>query len=214
MLVLQIRKGLGQVPYWWQGDPAQRYWVEIRKEPGTGTSLWCPVVDEDGGKDPWYELVASVRAEDIIYHWNAREHRFVGRSIAASDAAEVKGDGIYLVPLRDFTPFETDLSLSVIRVHVDDIYALRDQLLTRYGRPLYLPFQFKENRSNLGFMSNYFAKLPFELVSLIFGSDGLAEGLLQFGDQVQEDRSQEDVPAAQKVSEGGIRGFLQPFQPK
>lgn len=70
--------------YWWDGDAQERFWVEIRKAPGIGTELICPTSDEDGGRDPWYELVAQVRAGAVIYHWSAREHRFVGRSEAAS----------------------------------------------------------------------------------------------------------------------------------
>jgi hypothetical protein len=201
--------------YWWDDLPAERYWVEIRKVPDIGTSLYCPMADEDGGVDPWYELVASVRAGEVIYHWNAREHRFVGRSIAATDAVEDAARSTYRVPLEDFTPIESEVSLQNVRDRAEDIYSLRDDLLRTHGRPLYLPFQFKSDRTQLGFMSNYFAKLPERLVVSLFGDGGLAEGLLPVAPESQE----LSPPAGALVPSGGIRSgggraFLTPFRPK
>jgi len=42
------------------------------------------------------------------------------------------------VELTDFTPIAADISLADIRDRGSDIYGLRDRLLARYGRPLYL----------------------------------------------------------------------------
>src|SRR5687768_4947487 len=114
--------------YWWEVDPQEKYWVEIRKRPGTGRSLWCPNQDEDGGTDPWYELVSSVSRGEVIYHWHAREHRFVGRSAAAIDAVEDPDEGSYQVELGDFTPIAADISLAVVRSFADRLYDIRDRL--------------------------------------------------------------------------------------
>jgi hypothetical protein len=67
--------------YWWDNDPQERYWVEIRKVPGTGKELRCALRDAAGRANPWYDLLDEVRANDIIYHWHARESRFVGQSV-------------------------------------------------------------------------------------------------------------------------------------
>jgi hypothetical protein len=201
----QIDRGKN-VAYWWDGDPAERYWVEIRKEPGTGTGVWCPTLDEDGSRDPWYELVASVRRDEVIYHWHAREHRFVGRSIAAANAQTNHRDAKYEVPVREFTPIAADVSLAQVRAQASALYRLRDELQRKHGSPLYLPFQFTKNRARLSFMSNYFAKLPSAMVESFFGPDGLAEHTLPV--------ATEESPGPLAAPGADPRGFLLPFRPK
>jgi hypothetical protein len=180
------------VAYWWAGDRAEKYWVEIRKRPGIGEGLECPTAKEDGRPDAWYELVASVRRGEVIYHWNAREHRFVGRSVAAADAVE--DNDSYWVDLEDFKAITADISLKDVRAYSREVYSLHDALLEQHGSPLYLPFQFKQNHAELGFMSNYFAKFPAQLVVLLFGAD--------------------EVGASRAPALGGTGGFLEPFRPK
>ncbi|MEO3923892.1 hypothetical protein ABGB07_08520 [Micromonosporaceae bacterium B7E4] len=198
--------------YWWEGDTAERYWVEIRKVPGIGTELWSPTHDTDGGTDPWYNLVGSVRAGQVVYHWNAREHRFVGRSYAASEAT-VRNGKFYQVPLRDFEPIAA-VSLDALREHSDDLYQLRDDLRQIYGDPLYLPFQFTSDRSQFRCMSNYFAKLPAQAVGLLFGKDGL--GTSRVVVPPTEDPALVMPPAGGSASKPTHhrRAFLQPFRPK
>lgn len=199
--------------YWWSEDTSQKYWVEIRKQPGTGTGLLCPNADEDGGTDPWYELVSSVKRHEVIYHWHAREHRFVGRSFAATNAVEDPDEQTYRVGLRDFTPIAADVSLEDVRAMADELYEIRDSLQARYGPPLYLPFQFKQDRAQLGFMSNYFAKLPVEMVALVFGTDELAESRLPplpvSPGNAPPDRDESRIRVG-----ANRRAFLTPFRPK
>jgi hypothetical protein len=72
-----MTNGETAMPYWWDGDPNERLWVEIRWIEGIGLDLSCPLVNEDGHADPRYDLVGEVRTDDTVYHWNATEHRFV-----------------------------------------------------------------------------------------------------------------------------------------
>jgi hypothetical protein len=198
------------VPYWWDGNATEHYWVEIRKVPGIGTSLYCPDADDDGGVDPWYELVSSVARGDVIYHWNAREHRFVGRSIAAESALHRRREGAYVVELEQFTPLETEVALEDVRAIGDALYTIRDDLLAQFGAPLLLPFQYKRDRSALAFMSNYFAKLPADIVELFFGADGLA----QQGLPVLPVSPGNGAVASTQAVPPSKRSFLQPFKPK
>ncbi|MDP9116970.1 MAG: hypothetical protein M3O28_06880 [Actinomycetota bacterium] len=185
--------------YWWQDDASEKYWVEIRKAPGTGTELRCPEADRDGGADPWYELVSSVRRGDVIMHWHAGEHRFVGRSVASApaDLDTLAGEPEYVAPLDDFEPIADELGLPGIRAIANDVDDIRDQLEATHGRPLYLPFQFTQDRSRLSFMSNYFAKLPVAMVVKIFG-ETIAE------------RTQIQPPRGERSA----RSFLKPFAAK
>src|SRR5918999_805277 len=118
--------------YWWDDDPNERYWVEIRRLPGIGTSLECPdhQINSDGshGRNTWYELVHSVRKGDIVYHYNEREQRFVGRSVAASDAEHVTSDHAYVVDLEDFTPIAASIDLAYMRNRSATLYRLRQGL--------------------------------------------------------------------------------------
>jgi hypothetical protein len=211
------------VAYWWRGDPDQKYWVEIRREPGIGESLWCGTVDEEGHTNPWYELVSSVKQGEVIYHWHAGEHRFVGRSIAAADAVTLDVDeaaaandepdraiGAYTVELRDFTPIVADVSLTDVRAVASQLYHLRDELLEQYGPPLYLPFQFRDQPR---FMSNYFAKLPAQLIPLLFGRDELGESQVP---QISESSGDSPAePTDQRIDPGpNPRAFLAPFHPR
>lgn len=87
----------------WGDDPDERYWVEIRWTEGIGTELRCPQTDENGNPNPWYDLVTTVEPGDVVYHWNAREHRFVGRSTVAAPF-HVDSLGQRVVPLNGFEP--------------------------------------------------------------------------------------------------------------
>jgi hypothetical protein len=197
--------------YWWEENPAERYWVEIRKRPGTGEELWCPTLDEDRTRDPWYELVSTVRRGEVVYHWNAREHRFVGKSIAAADARTNRTKHRYEVPLSEFTAIAADVSLAEVRTRASALYRIRDRLKQEHGSPLYLPFQFKQDRNQLSFMSNYFAKLPVEVVGILFGPSGLAEDELP----VAIDESAGDTTEDARLPLGqDPRGFLLPFRAK
>src|SRR5207244_4306595 len=94
--------------YWWDDDPSERFWVEIRYALGTGEFLRCPVTP-----NPWYDLVGAVLPGDTIYHWHAREHRFVGRSQVASPPRV--DAGTRRVELNGFTAIQSRVDLETIR---------------------------------------------------------------------------------------------------
>jgi hypothetical protein len=200
--------------YWWESDTEQRYWVEIRKVPGTGIELWSPTHDKDGGSDPWYDLVGSIIANQVIYHWNAREHRFVGRSEADSDAYIDTTNNSYRVPLRGFQPLTADISLATVRGLANELYRIRDELRSQYGDPLYLPFQFTADRSSFRFMSNYFAKLPQQMVSALFGSDGLGNDSAPSAPPDSDVGDSHPYGTTPPSTTSTTRAFLQPFRPK
>ncbi len=193
------------VAYWWQGDRAERYWIEIRWVEGIGRSLACPAPPRDGTPhNPWYQLVGKVDVGDVIFHWSAVEHRFVGRSRAASGVH--LEDDEWIVELEGFTPLRAPVDLSAVRRMAPKLTDLRDRLTVRYGPPLYLPFQYRDD--GLRLMSNYFAKLPAEAVDLLFDGTGL-------GEVAAEPPPPEDGAAVESDKGGAARtGFLAPFRPK
>ncbi len=190
--------------YWWESDPSERFWVEIRKIAGTGVDLTCSLTNATGAEPGQYRLVGEVRAGDVIFHWHATQSRFVGRSVAAADASVV--DGTRKVPLRDFNPLVGDVDLAAIRRAEAAIYGLRADLDARFpSLTHYLPFQFRHD--GLRMVNYYFAKMPRALVELLFGASGWAE------EAAVDPPSEEGEPVA--VEEAGVvRGYLQPFRPK
>src|SRR4051812_30257411 len=108
---------------WWDGRADERFWIEIRRLKGIGISLSSPNRSANGARNGWYELVSQVTAGDVVYHYNARESRFVGRSVAADDAWEDIAEGRYEVELTDFTPIVASVDLTDIRASANEIYS-------------------------------------------------------------------------------------------
>ncbi|MGW4365374.1 hypothetical protein ACWEKT_06985 [Nocardia takedensis] len=186
--------------YWWAGSDEENCWMEIRKAGGLGLSLTSPDRKSSGSTDPWYELVSSVRAGEVVYHYYGHEQRFVGRSVAAADAVHDTNIGEYSVELTGFTPLQDVVDLADMRSKADALYAERDRLEAEHpGQRLYLPFQFKQDRSLFSPMSNYFAKLPRSFIKVLFDDTSAPE--------VQVSPRPATAPTAR-------RGFLQPFKPK
>lgn len=199
---------------WWNGNADEPYWVEIRREPGIGTSLDCPNRDERGRRNPWWELVRSVKRGEIVYHWSANEGRFVGRSVVAKHPeVHDEADGYYHVELEDFSPVPVEVSLQDIRSLATVIYGLRDELQANHSGPLYLPFQFTQDRAQLRFMSNYFAKLPAKLVAAFFGEDGLGLSRVPIAEEAEHERDGSG-PVLPRLEAIPSRAYLSPFRAK
>jgi hypothetical protein len=189
--------------YWWNELPGERFWLEIRWIEGLGTELRCPLVDKRGKTNPWYDLVGDVRKGDTIYHWHAKEKRFVGRSRAAAHP-EIDGKD-RVVALQGFAPLETVVDRPALLARRPDFERARAELTRRWpDKTLYMPFQFRAD--GLRMMSNYFTKLPRSLVPVLFGADGLA------GDSLRLPSS--GVPPAAAEGPKARPGFLQPFEAK
>ena len=191
--------------YWWEGRSTERYWVEIRKVPGHGLYLSAPLLQEQGRRDGRYELVSAVRVGDAIYHWDANHHRFIGRSVVAAPPRIDNGERY--VELKDFTPIRVEVGLEDLRSARRAIDDVKDRLEHQFpGQRLYLPFQFRTD-GQLWMLSNYFGKLPADIVKILFGRTGLSEeeALPPLPDEGPDE----------PTGPGNLRRFfLQPFKPK
>lgn len=184
---------------WWTDNSDERYWTEIRRVPGIGTDLICP-----DRSNAWYDLLLEVAEGDVIYHWDADQHRFVGRSqVEATCSIE---DGERVVPLTRFETIDVPVTLAHVRAREELIRGVRDSLAAAYpDERLYLPFQFRSD--GLRFMSNYFAKLPAALVEPLFGGSGLAR------------EAEDSPPEGEGPDEASVVAFpratyLRPFKAK
>jgi hypothetical protein len=193
--------------YWWSSLPAERSWVEIRRvRAGLGQELRCPFANAVGRREGWWGLVDDVRAGDCIYHWNADQGRFVGRSFAAA-ARQVDPDtGERLVRLRDFLPLVADVGRDQVRALAPELQAIAQQ---HPDATQYLPFQFRSD--GLRMMSSYLTKLAVAMQQILFGPHGLAQGNLP--DPPADDRDGPE-PEGSQAAGGRPGGFLWPFKPR
>ncbi len=167
---------------------------------GLGTELRCPLIDQGGNANPWYELVGQVKPGDIVFHWHAKQSALVGKSIVAALPKVERGWRV--VRLRNFTPIDKLVRLDDLRAVEPDIRRHRDRLSKRFPdcESYYLPFQYRSD--GLRMMSNYFAKMPRGLVKLLGLEGSAANG---------------GVSAAEPAIPGGKASrmqFLEPFRPK
>jgi hypothetical protein len=193
--------------YWWDGQPGERYWVEIRRVPGHGSFLSAPLAQRTGRRDGRYDLLDLLDVGDVVYHWDANQHRFVGRSLVAAPAT-INEAGDRYIELEGFVPIRVHVGLEQLEADGPEIDAIRASLKQQHpGQPLYLPFQFRQD-GRRWMLSNYFAKLPATMVRLLFGESELAlEGTLP-----PEPDEGSDQPT--KNERGVRRSFLRPFKEK
>lgn len=184
---------------WWAGNTTERYWVEIRWAPGIGIALRCPDIS-----NPWYDLLLEVAQGDVVYHWHAEEHRFVGRSLVDAPCSIQNGERV--VPLTGFEIIAVPIGLQDIRAREDLVYDVRRALQAAHpGERLYLPFQFRSD--GLRFVSNYFAKLPAALIEPLFGLSGVAR-------EAAAPPFEEDGPDRPPDTKFLQITYLQPFRAK
>lgn len=184
--------------YWWNTQPEERFWVEIRFIDRLGTYLRCPLLDKTGKPNPWYDLVDDAQVGDIVYHWNSLQNGFVGKSVISGECDRSKGERFRT--LRDFEPTERIVRLPDIRSRDLALRRICDNVRSTHPRfaSYYLPFQFRSD--GLRMVSNYFAKLPLSVVELLFRG----------GEERHDPESLIEITGASQSR----MSYLQPFKPK
>jgi hypothetical protein len=171
---------------WWEGDPRERYWLEITDRENLGLDLHAPQFD-GSGKSYWsYELVTAVRPGDVVLHWwkqAGAPEAIVGHSTAVGNAVEAEivwqAHGTvgraagratrrpgWLHPLVDFTDLEAPVTLERLREIEPSIRLIRDRLATEIAGPLYYPYALSDKRP-LRTTQGYLVKFPADLVDAI-----------------------------------------------
>ena len=65
---------------WWDGQPDERYWMEITARTDIGADLHAPVVNEASGSFWSYDLITDPRPGDLVYHYDSNRQAIVGYS--------------------------------------------------------------------------------------------------------------------------------------
>jgi hypothetical protein len=156
---------------WWEGDAAQRYWMEIVNVDTWGSELIAP-------DTPRYDLMRDVRVGDVVLHWVGKNNpmRFksgmYGASLVAGELQPRAGDWFgkpaNTIPLTNYTALPRPYLLTDLRAdHQSDILGIKGELeqdrADAGGFTMYFPFQ-KHPTSGLKPNQGYLFKLPAEVI--------------------------------------------------
>jgi hypothetical protein len=168
---------------WWDGDDAQRYWMEVATTGAMGEILIAPKFP---GSTWSYNLVGEVRPGDRVLHWRATSEgrALVGWSVATA-APEVvpeytwqprgtSGRALggprttegWMVTLGGFNAFTEPLLSSELQQLRDDVLRVGADLEASYGKPTYFPFYLYGGRE-LRAQQGYLVKFPAELLAVL-----------------------------------------------
>lgn len=175
---------------WWDSDPDEIYWMEIRQEPvGVGEYLRAPQVAGDGNPSWSYELTTYVQPGDRVFHWHktpAGEPGILGWSEARGPLGTVtwswqargtrgRERGVPTVgptwnmPLSGYTDLVDPVTRSALNARRAEVLGVIEDITRTHGKPIYAPFQNYGDRE-LRAQQGYLTKFPAALVALLFGA--------------------------------------------
>lgn len=175
---------------WWDSDPDEVYWMEIRQEPlGLGEYLRAPKAGADGNTSWSYELTSYVQPGDKVFHWHktaSGEPGIIGWSEAVGPIESMiwswqargthgreRGEPIvgptWNMRLTGYTVFERPITRTELNAHRADVLGVLDAVARVQGKPTYAPFQNYGGRE-LRAQQGYLTKFPAALVPLLLGT--------------------------------------------
>lgn len=200
---------------WWDGEPSQRYWMEITDRNDLGADLRAPKLGLDGRPKWHYELVREVAPGDIVFHWHRTlrgEPGIVGWSEAigpldlievvwaphtAKEGTVVRPSENWRMPLGGLHLLDVPITRSEVLTIRDDIVALEE--LLRETVPGFGYYPFIRYGDSLRAQQAYLTKCPAELLPL----------LQQLGDlEIDESRIGGGLAATALSGAAGGQGFL------
>jgi hypothetical protein len=173
---------------WWDDDPEEMYWMEIRQSPiGLGEYLRAPKLAGDGNPSWSYDLTSYVQPGDRVFHWHqtpSGEPGILGSSEAVGpletiiwswQARGTKGRGrarptigpTWNMPLTGYRQLQYPLTRSHINRRYGEVLDVIAGVGRAYGKPVYSPFQNYGGRE-LRAQQGYLTKFPVALVALLF----------------------------------------------
>ena len=130
-----------QKPYWWEGEPEERFWMEAVARPEFGTRLLAPYGrGRDGTDMPFHATVDKVRDGDVVLHWVTGAHHriqgFVGYSIVSGlpfETESVPYEAADPLPGRaallwEFTELPETFTRADLHDRREQIFALKSSL--------------------------------------------------------------------------------------
>ena len=175
---------IGELNTWWEGYPAEVFWLEITDRPDVGVDLHAPQRDARGGRSSGYSLIWHVARGDVVFHYE-RDHRAItgwSRAIGSAMEAPViwlshrattrrrlvrpRAQPGWWLDLEGPFPLDAPVTLTELRENGDAIRRVLEDLQARVSGALYFPFFFYGGR-HLRPMQPYLNKLPASIVELV-----------------------------------------------
>ncbi len=171
---------------WWDGDPAEHFWMEITQRDALGENLLAPKADGAGGEQWSYTLVSQVRPGDRVLHYRTNEagggaivgwSEATGRPSTGTITWQARGTRgrqrgrpttgpSWYVPLGGFHAFENPVRGRDLSTIEASLFGLRDELELRNGKPVYFPF-FRYRSGQVRAQQGYLVKFPAALLNLL-----------------------------------------------
>ena len=142
---------------WWSTDDRERFWLEITDRSDLGVDLNAPRVGRNGREQWHYSLIWEVRPGDVVFHYHrvGGESAIVAWSLAwgdvrdsevvwaphAGDRAEPILQPGWRLTLEGAHPIDRPVTFAEIRLAEGELRRIEAELIERYGRPLYTPFE-------------------------------------------------------------------------
>jgi len=227
---------MAEIHTWWTSDAEERFWLEITRRPDIGVNLKAPQTAENGQPYWSYSLITHLRPGDVVFHYDGNIQEIVAYSqvvgehwedevLWAARGTSARTAGIephprpgWYLGLEGFSRLSQPVPLDHIRMQKAAIKGLIGDLETRFGSPLYFPFEVSDRPMRP--MQGYIFKFPSALVGLLGLGASLPEsplgdkGIVHFEQEEEYRRADETASVAERdafsidpsLVERGVRG--------
>ena len=209
---------------WWADDPNEKYWLEITDRKDLGIDLRAPQRARNGREKWHYSLINEVQNGDIVFHYGGLPDQQTGicawsRAVgeaweelitwaphAGDSAGEVTSSPGWRIALEGYFPTEGAIvTLNDIRAVEAGLRRIDADLVTRFGKPIYGPFETGQRRIRP--VQAYLTKMP---RAMVLAFEPLAEV------EAQQARSRQPVEATQhrtyrRINETALVSKRDPF---
>ncbi len=166
---------------WWDGDEAERYWLETTDRPDIGVDLKAPQTDDSGTEHAAYVLIREVNDGDVVFHYHKPRRaivswsRIVGDVFAedivwAAHGTVARESGVqpyrrpgWRIGLQGPYPLQTVVTLDDLREREPYIREVWTALRSRVNGPIFFPLELSDKRP-LRPTQFYLTKVPVALV--------------------------------------------------
>jgi hypothetical protein len=168
---------------WWIASKDEVYWLEITDREFVGMDLNAPQRKDDGSQFWSYSLIRKTEPGDAVFHYHKLRRAIVGVSrvtgsvwegevIWGARGTSARGAGVipyrrpgWWLGLESYQELDATVTLDDWRGVDDDPHRVASDLASRFGRPLYFPFELSPSRPPRP-VQGYLAKFPAALVRL------------------------------------------------